>query len=194
MKTFFTVISVIFSLNFVSAATRIVEVEDNEFEPAIFTVNVGDTILWIWEEGLHTTTSTNIPSGASPWTRVMDQSNNVFIYIPTVAGSYDYHCEYHYTMGMLGHFTVIDPLGVKNISEQFVKLKSNYVNEFLTIESKQNRNIVPVVRDITGNIVRHLDQTNQNVINYYVGDLRNGIYILQVTHNNEVINFRFVKH
>ena len=40
------------------ASTILITVEDFEFDPAVITVNVGDTILWIWDEGVHTTTST----------------------------------------------------------------------------------------------------------------------------------------
>ena len=88
------------------SATVIVEVEDFEFDPAIINVSVGDTIIWLWDEGFHTTTSTTIPAGATAWNAPIDQSNLIFTYVPTVPGSYDYICVFHSSMGMLGHFTV----------------------------------------------------------------------------------------
>ena len=98
------------------AATVVVDVEDFEFNPSIFIVNMGDTILWMYNEGQHTTTSTQIPAGAATWDQVLTQNSPVFIYIPTVAGSYDYECSFHASMGMLGHFTVLS--GASSIAEE----------------------------------------------------------------------------
>ena len=72
------------------SATHIVEVEDFEFDPAFLTVNVGDTIIWMWDEGFHTTTSTTIPVGATAWDNPITSTSPAFMYIPTVAGTYQY--------------------------------------------------------------------------------------------------------
>jgi plastocyanin len=94
------------------AATTMVNVEDFEFDPASITVNVGDTVLWLWNNGFHTTTSTTIPSGATSWNQPIDQSHLMFSYVPAVAGSYDYICIYHSSMGMTGHITVAGTTGI----------------------------------------------------------------------------------
>lgn len=80
--------------------------------PNISNVELGDTILWIWVEGNHTTTSTSIPSGAASWDAPLNSVNQEYEYIPTVAGTYDYICVPHAGIGMVGSFTVTEPAGI----------------------------------------------------------------------------------
>lgn len=94
------------------AATQTIMVGGTDgmsFVPASgVTVNLGDTIKWVWETGDHTTTSTTIPAGAAAWDHDITSADTVFIYTPTVAGTYEYKCTPHASMGMLGSFTVMD--------------------------------------------------------------------------------------
>ncbi|OFY83068.1 MAG: hypothetical protein A3F72_18920 [Bacteroidetes bacterium RIFCSPLOWO2_12_FULL_35_15] len=118
MKTvykIFIAIVLIFScnLNF-KASTILINVEDFEFNPGDFTINIGDTIKWAWDNsaGMHTTASTSIPAGALPWDQEISSLNPVFTYIPTIAGSYSYICSQHFSTGMFGHFTVLPASGI----------------------------------------------------------------------------------
>lgn len=76
------------------------------FVPSSLTVTLGDTIKWQWDNGSHTTTSTNIPAGAAFWDEAINSSSLSFIYVPAVPGDYDYKCTPHASMGMVGSFTV----------------------------------------------------------------------------------------
>lgn len=78
------------------------------FTPSSFTINLGDTVKWVWVSGSHTTKSTNIPNGASSWDHAINSSsgNTSFIYVPSVTGTYNYKCNIHPTT-MLGSFTVV---------------------------------------------------------------------------------------
>lgn len=69
-------------------------------------VQAGDTVEWVWASGTHTTTSGTIPSGAASWNANITSSATTFSYVPTVAGTYNYYCVYHQSMGMTGSFTV----------------------------------------------------------------------------------------
>lgn len=80
------------------------------FNPSNLTnVNVGDTIRWVWTSGVHTTTSTTIPAGATSWNAPLTSSNPSFEYPVQVSGVYDYICIYHASIGMTGSFTVNSP-------------------------------------------------------------------------------------
>ncbi len=109
MKKVYTIILQVVACILLSAYAKativMIEVEDFEFNPEVVTVNVGDTILWFWEEGFHTTTSTNIPAEAAPWDEPISSSSPFFQYVVTFPGSYDYVCTPHASMGMVGHFT-----------------------------------------------------------------------------------------
>lgn len=89
------------------ATTQIVNVQNFSFAPSSFTINLGDTVKWVWISGVHTTTSTTIPSGAANWNHDINPSpaNNSFIYVPSVAGTYNYLCDIHPAQ-MPGSFTV----------------------------------------------------------------------------------------
>ncbi|MEX2380170.1 MAG: T9SS type A sorting domain-containing protein [Vicingaceae bacterium] len=79
----------------------------NTFSPANFTMNLGDTVLWIWSSGTHTTTSTSsIPNGATSWDIPITSTSTSFMYVPAVEGSYNYDCTPHAAV-MKGTFRVV---------------------------------------------------------------------------------------
>ncbi|MCX6268475.1 MAG: T9SS type A sorting domain-containing protein [Bacteroidetes bacterium] len=90
------------------AVKHVVTVGNFFFSPASLSVNVGDTIRWVWSAGTHTTTSTPgaIPSGAASWNSIISSSVTSFEYKVTVAGSYAYVCTPH-APGMAGSFNAV---------------------------------------------------------------------------------------
>jgi len=86
--------------------TVYVDVMNNFFDPADFTVQVGDVIKWTLMESMHTTTSNSIPSGAASWDYTFSGIGDSFIYEVTEVGFYNYECLFH--PGMNGSFTALD--------------------------------------------------------------------------------------
>jgi len=112
-KLLFAILIIVVGLstNFSFATTHTIVVGPSStmtFSPATLNVALGDTIIWSWSTGSHTTTSDNggIPAGAATWDQVMDGTHTSFMYVPTVNGVYHYHCTPHLSMGMVGTFTV----------------------------------------------------------------------------------------
>jgi plastocyanin len=89
-----------------SAADHRVRVANFQFTPSTVNAAVGDTISWQWVNGMHTTTSTNIPAGARPWNKPMDVSHTRFRIRLMVAGTYSYQCNFHFAQGMVGTIVV----------------------------------------------------------------------------------------
>lgn len=153
-----TIIALLLSLS--SFATiHNVTVSDFQFTPASFNVVVGDTIVWTWTSGssAHTTTSTTIPSGATPWNSPLQSSNPAFAYIVTVAGNYNYVCQPHSGL-MTGTFTASTPVGITpkpGSKELGVSIYPNPVERFVTIELKNvlktSKQVKIEVYDIIGN-------------------------------------------
>ncbi len=111
-----------------NATTQIVTIANFQFAPANFTINLGDTVLFTWISGSHTTTSTTIPGGAASWNQSMNSSSTSFIYVPAVVGVYDYHCAIH--TSMIGQFTVtacVPPDYSSSISVNFSSCDSPFV-------------------------------------------------------------------
>ncbi len=87
---------------------HIVNVQNYAFVPANLSVQVGDTIRWVWINGSHTTTSTTIPTGAPAWDHPINSTNTFYEYRVNVAGVYDYLCIPHQNT-QIGHFTATNP-------------------------------------------------------------------------------------
>jgi plastocyanin len=184
-----------------NAAIVMIEVEDFEFNPAIFTVNVGDTIMWMWDEGSHTTTSTAVPSGAASWDSPINQSSPIFMYVATVAGSYDYHCVPHSSMGMLGHFTVNS---VTSISEKpslsFIKISEDAEANVLTLTYSipSSGNLSVRLYDIIGKPVHTQTLYAQKSGEYEqivsTEAMQAGIYIVEIVANGLRVSRRIMIH
>lgn len=84
-----------FKMGIVKANQWNVSVTSFQFTPANINVMVGDTVIWTWGSGTHTTTSTSVPLGADSWDSPMDISNRTFQYVVTIEGSYNYWCSIH---------------------------------------------------------------------------------------------------
>lgn len=82
-----------------------ISVSSNQFSPNNISVNVGDSIKWQWINGFHNTTSVTVPSGASAWAALIDNSNPSFTYRISVAGTYNYECTFH--SGMTGQINAL---------------------------------------------------------------------------------------
>ncbi|MBK8980744.1 MAG: hypothetical protein IPM38_00100 [Ignavibacteria bacterium] len=95
-------------------------VRNNFFTPPNMNINVGDTVKWTWQQGVHTTSCdgspmTSRPPGAPSWAAAINNSNTTFKYVVTVAGTYNYRCDFHFNLGMVGSFTANQPVIAVNI-------------------------------------------------------------------------------
>jgi plastocyanin len=115
------------------ATTRIIQFGGSlgdTYSPNVLNVSKGDTIQWVGSFGQHAMASTTIPAGAASFTK---GSGTSFTYVPTVAGTYNYQCLYHVSLGMTGSFTVL-ATGVENTQSSLqpdaFKLEQNYPNPF----------------------------------------------------------------
>ncbi len=88
------------------ATIHVISVANYQFSPKTINAHVNDTIVWIWKNGSHTTTSTQIPQGAMPWDSPITQTKKRFGMIVTVPGIYKYKCKPHASSGMTGTINV----------------------------------------------------------------------------------------
>ena len=173
-----------------NAAIVTVNVEDFQFSPANITINVGDQVIWMWDNsaGQHTTTSTVIPAGAASWDQVISSGSPTFTYTATVPGSYDYICSFHVSMGMVGHITVLGTTGIAAIPS--VTSMSLSVTNLVTHELQVTYSIPKTTRlsiqiyDIIGNEVSTFVSESQTTGTYTqtfsVPALRKGIYVINL--------------
>lgn len=72
-----------------------IKVSNFQFSSATVNAKVGDTIIWKWVNGVHTTTSLSVPIGAKTWDAPIDKSHKQFRYILKKTGTYKYDCTIH---------------------------------------------------------------------------------------------------
>ncbi len=65
------------------------------------TINAGDSVMWTWNAGGHSTTSGSCASGCSPsgiWDSGIKNSGSTFTQAFSTAGTFPYHCVVHGSM------------------------------------------------------------------------------------------------
>lgn len=108
-----------------NAIIHTVHVQDHQFIPGTFDGAVGDTVLWVWDNGTHTTTGTasNIPFGADTWDELIDASNQSFEYVIKTEGEYFYFSKLDGDMS--ASFTATGVLPVQLVNFSVINTKNN---------------------------------------------------------------------
>ncbi len=110
---FLLFMAIVLGFQMVQAAKHVITQSGFTFTPNLITVNIGDTIRWVWSDGVHTTTNKNIPAGAASWDSPLTASNPSFEYVVTLPGEYEYMCSIHESMGMTGKFQTPGSTGIE---------------------------------------------------------------------------------
>jgi plastocyanin len=167
-----------------------VNVANFVFTPASLpNVLIGDTVHFQWVSGTHTTTSTTIPAGAATWDHPITSTSQVFDYIPTVPGSYNYKCTIHAAMGMVGSFTVTYPTGISEQRNALgIDIFPNPVQNVAFIKMISDPAHVTGLKiyDITGKTIMVKDLKNlsqDQLLTIDLSTLNSGIYFALFTDN-----------
>ena len=163
-----------------SATVHTITVQNYMFTPATSTTAVvGDTILFQWINGDHTTTSTTIPAGAASWDMPMTSTATTFKYVPTVVGTYSFKCTPHESFGMVGSFSVTAPTAISNTPAVVVfTAYPNPTNSTLHISLPDATTTNIQLVNTNGGIVYKATIRQATDIN--TGNLANGMYFLSV--------------
>ncbi len=167
------------------AITHVVTASDFSFAPSSLTIQLGDTIRWDWLNGMHTTTSTTIPTGAASWDSPLNSTSTSFTYVPTVQGQYNYVCTPHSTMGMTASFFVAGSLTVPATVSNKVSVGPNPASSFIKIQST-SEDLQVSLRDISGRSVPlQAPSTSKTERIYSTGHIAAGLYLLFVKAEGE---------
>jgi plastocyanin len=132
ISTLLAAILFVFSLNAQNSYT--INSGNFYYTPQLLTINLGDTVHWINDGGFHNVNfDVNTLSGASfnnPVSFVSTPTNDVemYTYVFTVAGSYDYDCSVgsHAANGMVGTIIVNASSSLENLSVSNKILSKTY--------------------------------------------------------------------
>lgn len=199
LKLFYSLF-VIFSLLIFSykanCTTHEVGIGNNFYTPSNFSASVGDTVKWTLNAGVHTTTSSTVPTGADSWDSGVMTSGNTYTYVIQVAGDYTYFCTIHGS-GMSGTFTATGTSSVEPISGitpvEF-NLQQNYPNPFnpatkINFSIPNSSKVTLKVYDVLGNVISTLLSNeyltaNSYSVNFDAKNLTSGIYFYTLEADN----------
>jgi plastocyanin len=95
MKKVYTLL-ILLAISFSGYSTvHIIQVADFNFTPSMLTVTCGDTVVWNWVSGTHSTTSTSVPACAASWDEPITISTGNYVLTIPCAGTYNYVCSVH---------------------------------------------------------------------------------------------------
>ena len=108
MKKFYFLAISIISYVFVGAVNHSVTTVGNTFSPANININLGDTVTWTNGGGSHNVNATlaTYPNNPEGFGNSINSSSWSFQHIFSIAGTYDYQCDPHTSMGMVGTVVV----------------------------------------------------------------------------------------
>ena len=156
------------------------------FVPQVTYAVVGDTIVWVWVDGTHTTESVTIPPGAASFNAFLDSGADTFIYVLTVPGTYYFDC--HASIGGHGMDGYIEVSAIQGIENNGMgKDYSVYPNPFseeLVVRSEGLDEIK--VYNLVGKQVLSIDViSDHTVIN--TKELPKGFYFVSLLRIGETI-------
>ena len=163
-KIYFLAISII-SYVFVGAVNHSVTTVGNTFSPANININLGDTVTWTNGGGSHNINATlaTYPNNPEGFGNSISSSSWSFQHIFSIAGNYDYQCDPHTSMGMVGTvvvqsntpnaltFTAIMDMSLGGTSGRAVMLTANQAIANLsdyTLINYNNGNTTPFRSDV----------------------------------------------
>jgi plastocyanin len=165
-----------------NATTHTIQEGDYAFTPSNINAVVGDTIIWSWVSGSHTTTSTSVPGGANTWNSPMNSTNTSFQYVVTLPGTYNFHCNIHPTM-MMGSITVSaataidEPATINDVS-----IYPNPTTGRVQVTAPWMIKDMEIF-DVLGNSIYSV-QINSDMIAVDLSGQANGIYFMRLHFDN----------
>jgi len=174
-------------------------VRDFEFDPKDINIAAGDTILWQWESGIHTTTSDET-SGPDSWSAPITSSNPTFSKVIMTEGLHRYYCVPHGSPGGIGMAGTITVSGTTPVNDEVNKLLSfrlnqNYPNPFnpsTTIEyhiaepSFVSLKIFNVLGTEITSLVNEFKPAGIFKVSFEAKDLSSGVYFYRLQAGNSV--------
>ncbi len=146
------------------AATHVVTQVDMSFSPPDVTINVGDTVQWVWTAGFHTITNgvdLADPTVGKKFDASLNPTTTTFSYTFTSPGTVAYFCRPHLLFGMTGTVTVQAASGIDDVPARGPLALASAPNPFnprtlIGYTLPAAAHVDAAVHDAAGRLVRQL--------------------------------------
>ena len=119
-----------FCIVLLNATNHSVTTVGNTFSPANITINQGDTVTWTNGGGFHNVNATlsTYPNNPEGFGNSVSSSSWTFQHIFTIVGTYNYQCDPHTSMGMVGTVVVNAVSTPNSLTEAVARRSSTLVS------------------------------------------------------------------
>ena len=180
MKTKITLLFLMFQSIIYSQTTYTIDwFTGVSVEDASVTIEVGDTVEWIWMDSLPHTVSSDSDAAEEFDSGTITGIGETFSYTFTIVGENGYECEIHSTMD--GVITVVPNLGIEDKFRMNLNHYPNPVTNELTVTSLIDLNRYEVY-DLQGKLIKK-DSTNANYLTIDFSNNAPGVYFVRVYSN-----------
>jgi plastocyanin len=172
-----------------------------QFTPAIQTITVGDTVIWSNIEGNHNVNGTQatFPSNPESFGNSVG-SGWVYKYVFNTPGTYDYQCDPHVSMGMVGKIIVkyklVTSIAALDDVSGRIQLYPNPATDFINIRLPKGFAAVRSIKifSITGSLIESkLFPDQSGPIQYNLGRFKTGVYFIEIGTGEEKDVLKFIK-
>jgi plastocyanin len=196
-----TCIMAYLSLSLSAQTSQSITVSSNKFTPSSLTITVGDEVIWTNTQGSHNvngqkSTFPNNPVSfgnevGSGWT---------YKFTFSTAGTYDYQCDPHGAMGMLGRI-IVNPKTVTSTQTLAdggakIQLYPNPASQYMQILVPSDYAAIHSLKvyTIAGSVVdEKVLPGKAELLRYDVSQFKNGIYLMEITAGNQRTVLKFIK-
>lgn len=189
------------SLAMIGQITHNVAVTSNVFTPSQLTITAGDKVVWKNDGGSHNVNGTQATFPNNP----ASFGNNVgtgwtYEFVFTVAGTYNYQCDPHVGMGMIGK-VVVNPK-IATTSEEFaggsdhIRLFPNPASQYIELRIPNTYTSIRSLKvySVTGTILEEKNISgNAESLRYDVSRYKKGMYFMEVNSGVRKDVLKFLK-
>jgi Plastocyanin len=164
------------------------------YAPASFSASIGDTVKWEGDFSMHPLSSTTIPANSQSWHVT---SGTIFSYRIAVPGTYNYQCDVHFSIGMIGSFTA-NSSGVLNQASPIYPGPGSFmtivatgtsVEPFVNFVVSRTGPVTLKILDLQGReiavVINRILQEGKYTVSLGVGVKANGLYCIKLLANNQ---------
>ena len=189
------------SLNLYAQTSFNVTVSNYKFSPANLTVTAGDEVVWTNTGGTHNVDGKTTVFPSNP----VSFGNNLgsgwtYSFVFNTAGTYDYQCDPHAAMGMVGKI-VVNPKSttssesLANISGN-IQLYPNPASQYIELKIPANYSAIQSLKiySIAGALVdQKILPGNSEGMRYDISSFKNGIYFMEINAETRKDVLKFIK-